>query len=164
MSSLKFRMLGALEVERDGHTIGLAGRQQLALMALLLIHANQPLSADRLVEDLWGEPTPARARKRLQLAITRLRQTIGPALELETTAGGYRLRVGASDLDAEVFSAQVRDGRRALRDGRPAQASEILRGALELWRGPPLADVAHATFAAGEIRRLEEMRLEASEL
>src|SRR4051812_16333492 len=100
MPNLKFRMLGPLEVERGGHPIVLAGRQQRGLLALLLIHANEPLSADRLVEELWGEPRPPRALKRLQLAVTRLRQALDAGAEpaLETLPGGYRLLVGPQDL------------------------------------------------------------------
>ncbi len=95
MSNLRFRMLGPVEVERDGQPIAVAGRQQRVVLALLLIHANQPVSADRLVEELWGAPTPARALKRLQLTITRLRKALGRGERaLETVAGGYRLTVG----------------------------------------------------------------------
>jgi len=94
-------------VERGGHAVALAGKQQLALLALLLFHANQPLSADRLVEELWGEPTPPRALKRLQLAITRLRQALGGP-ELDTLTNGYLLRVEPSGLDAEVFQGVLK--------------------------------------------------------
>jgi DNA-binding SARP family transcriptional activator len=166
MADLRFRVLGPLEVERDGRQVALVGRQQRALLALLLIFANEPLTADRLVEELWGDPRPARALKRLQLAVTRLRRVLGtngyPALE--TVAGGYRLTVGPSDLDAEVFNAWVREGRQALEAADPARAAEILRGALALWRGPPFADVAYEPFAATAIRRLEDLRLDALEL
>ena len=166
MSNLRFRMLGPVEVERDGQPIAVAGRQQRVVLALLLIHANQPVSADRLVEELWGAPTPVRALKRLQLTITRLRKALDSSggRALETVAGGYRLTVGPSDLDADVFRARVRDGRRALEQGEPARAAEILRAALGLWRGPPLADVAYEPFAAAVVRTLEDLRLDALEL
>jgi DNA-binding SARP family transcriptional activator len=169
VSQLQFRMLGPLEVERGGDPIALAGRQQRVLLALLLIHANEPVTADRLVEEMWGEPTPVRALKRLQLAVTRLRKTLGvgvaPApLPLETIAGGYRLTIGRSDLDVDVFRAQVQEGRLALETGEPARAAEILRAGLCLWRGPPLADVAYEPFAAPVVRELDELRLDALEL
>src|SRR4051812_50075629 len=82
MSNLRFRMLGPLEVERDGRTLALGGRQQRVVLASLLINANQPVSADRLVEQLWSDPQPTRALKRLQLVVTRLRKALvagGPA-------------------------------------------------------------------------------------
>src|SRR3954468_23609228 len=155
MPDLRFQVLGPLEVLRGEQPIALAGRQQRVLLSLLLIHANQSRSADRLVEELWGEPQSARAVKRLQVAITRLRRALGVSAEdgngrqpLETVAGGYRLTVGPSDLDAEVFRARVREGRRTLEAGDPARAAEILRETLGLWRGPPLADVTAEPFAA----------------
>ncbi len=163
MSNLQFRMMGPLEVLRDGQPVALGGRQQRMVLALLLIHANQPLSADRLVEELWGEPTPPRALKRLQLTITRLRKALGAA-GIETVAGGYRLTVRPADLDAEVFRARVQDGRRALEDGEPARAAELLRAALSVWRGPPLADLAYEPFAAAAIRNLDDVRVDALEL
>src|SRR4051812_3184904 len=167
MSNLRFRMLGPLEVERDGRTLALGGRQQRVVLASLLINANQPVSADRLVEQLWSDPKPARALKRLQLVVTRLRK----ALATDAQAGppgnraeGYPLRVRAPELDVDVFRAHVREGRAALETGNGSRAAEILRRGLGLWRGPPLADVAYEPFAMTTIRELEDLRLEASEL
>src|SRR3954453_23265229 len=148
MSDLRFRMLGPLEVERDGSPIALVGRQQRTVLGLFLVHASEPLSADRLVEELWGEPTPPRAVRRLQVAVTRLRRALGAGAELalESGAGGYRLTLGPSDLDADVFRRRVGVGRRTLGEGDAAGAAAVLRGALGLWRGPPLADVAYEPF------------------
>ena len=138
---------------------------------LLLIHANQRVSTDRLVDELWGEPPPARAVKRLRVMVTRLRQALdvdaagvrgdGP---LRTVAGGYLLAVAPGELDRDVYEARVAAGRRELESGDPAHAAAILRDALALWRGPALADVAYEPFAQPEIRRLEELRLNAAEL
>jgi DNA-binding SARP family transcriptional activator/DNA-binding beta-propeller fold protein YncE len=166
VSRVKFRILGPLEVERDGRLVALGGGQQRALLAVLLLHANEPVSADRLVEELWGEPTPPRAVKRLQVAVTRLRQaldaddlgaTAKPALR--TTTGGYLLAVGPGELDADAFQTRVQDGRQALAAGESARAAKLLGEALALWRGPALAEVAYEPFAQAEIRRLEELRL-----
>ena len=82
---------------------------------------------------------------------------------MRSTAGGYLLALGPGQLDAEVFSARIEEGREALESGDAAHAGEMLRGALSLWRGPPLAEVAYESFAQGEIRRLEELRLIAIE-
>src|SRR4051812_34006419 len=124
-----FRILGPLEVERDGREVSLGGRQQRQLLALLLIHAHQRVSTDRLVDELWGEPPPARAVKRLQVMVTRLRQALrgdasrpdgeGPLL---TVAGGYLLAVAPGELDRDVFEARVAAGRRELESGDPAHA------------------------------------------
>ncbi|HEY6886821.1 MAG TPA: BTAD domain-containing putative transcriptional regulator [Solirubrobacter sp.] len=167
MPNLRFRMLGPLEVERDGHPVAVAGRQQRVLLALLLLHANQPVTADRLIEELWSEPKPARALKRLQLAVTRLRKVLATGAQagpLETVAEGYRLTLSASELDVDVFRADVREGREALEAGNGGRAAEILRRGLGLWRGSPLADLAYEPFAASAIRELEDLRLEATEL
>src|SRR4051812_9117598 len=167
MSNLRFRMLGPLEVERDGRTLSLGGRQQRVVLASLLINANQPVSADRLVEQLWSDPKPARAVKRLQLAVTRLRKALATGAQagpLETVAEGYLLRLGGSELDVAVFRAHLREGREELETGDGGRAAEILRRGLALWRGPPLADVAYEPFAMTTIRELEDLRLEAREL
>ena len=115
-------------------------------------------------------PTPARAVKRLQVAITRLRKALnadgagaGAAPALRTATGGYRIAVAPGALDADVLQAHVRDGREALAAGEFARASGILREALALWRGPALADVAYEPFAQAAIRRLEDLRLAALE-
>jgi DNA-binding SARP family transcriptional activator len=166
---VEFRILGSLVVVRGGRALELGGEQQRVLCALFVLNANRPLSADVLADALWGEPTPARAVKRLQVAIARLRRALdrdGPGTGstlLETVPGGYRLTVAAEQIDAEVFSSRLREGRRELERGAPARAVELLSDALELWRGPPLPEVAYRPFAQAEIRRLEEMRLTALE-
>jgi len=147
---MTFRFLGPLEVDCEASPVALPGTQQRALLALLLIHANQPLSTDRVVDGLWGEPTPPRAVKRLQVMVTRLRQALdihasgadgeGP---LRTVAGGYLLAVAPGELDGDVFEARVADGRRVLEAGDPAHAAAILRdrrwpcGADRRWRRSP---------------------------
>ena len=115
-----------------------------------------------------GVPSVTGAAKRLQMGVFRLRKALAPldgqdGPRLRTVSGGYLLSVGSGELDAEVFAERVRDGRRALEDGDPTRASELLAEALGLWRGPPLAEVAFEDFAQGEIRRLEELRLIALE-
>ena len=132
------------------------------------MHANRAVSADHLIEALWGDQDPAGAVKRLQVAIARLRKALGSGRaggesSLRSAAGGYLLVVGAGELDADVFEARAQDGCRALEDSEPASAAELLRGALALWRGPPLAEVAYESFAQDEIRRLEELRFAAQE-
>ena len=167
MSDVRIRVLGSLEVEVGGRPVALGGRQQRALLALLVIHANDVVSADRLVEELWGEPTPPRAVKRLQVAITRLRRALAPGgatgSVLASDATGYVLRLQTEDLDLAVFERLLADGRRQLEDSEPRTAAATLRDALGLWRGEPFADVAFESFAQAEITRLQELRIAAIE-
>ena len=167
MSDVRIRVLGSLEVEVGGRPVALGGRQQRALLALLVIHANDVVSADRLVEELWGEPTPPRAVKRLQVAITRLRRALAPGgatgSVLASDTAGYVLRLEPGDLDLAVFERLLADGRRQLEDSEPRTAAATLRDALGLWRGEPFADVAFESFAQAEITRLQELRIAAIE-
>src|SRR4051794_5814043 len=164
----KFGILGPVELRDDERRRPIGGPTQVRLLACLLVHANRPLPADQLVEALWGEEDPRAAVKRLQVAIARLRRALefdaaDAKSPLRTTAAGYLLGVGPGQLDAAVFAAGVEEGRRALEAGEPVRAGELLCDALGLWRGPALADVAYASFAQSEIRRLEELRLAALE-
>jgi len=139
----------------------------VALLALLALRANRAVSSDVLIDALWGDER-AGARKRLQMAVVRLRQALGPLGAdgmpvVRTVGGGYLLALPEGELDAEVFRRRLEEGRAALREGEPARASELLTSALELWRGPPLAEVGYEEFAQTEIRRLEELRLLALE-
>ena len=161
---LEFGILGPLEVRADGRTVQLGGARPRAVFAVLALHANQPVSAERLALALWGEDVPPTAVKTVQVYVARLRKALGDPDVLVTTPAGYRLRVRSGELDADRFERLVADGRQALTDGRAENAATQLREALQLWRGPPLAEVASAPFAPGEIARLEEQRLAALEL
>jgi DNA-binding SARP family transcriptional activator len=161
--SMDFRILGPLEVEDDGRAVELGGARQRALLAILLLHRREVVSADRLIEDLYrGEP-PATAAKSLQAHVSRLRRALTPAKRLHTRAGGYVLEAGADEVDADRLVQLLAEGRRALSADEPVVASEALGAALRLWRGPPLIDVAYETFAQDEIARLEELRLQCFE-
>ncbi len=166
---MKFRILGPLEVSDNGHEIVLAGSKQGALLAILLLHANEVVSSDRLIEELWGERPPPSAHKSLQVHVSRLRRSLGNGDAngsggiVVTRAGGYLARVEPGELDLERFERLVEEGERALADGARERAVELLREALRLWRGPPLADFTYEPFAQTEIARLEELRLTAIE-
>jgi DNA-binding SARP family transcriptional activator len=131
---------------------------------MLLLHANEAVSAERLAIALWDEQATSGAARTVQVYVSRLRKALADDDVLTTTPVGYRLRVGEGDLDADRFRALVEDGRRALSAGDAARAAKLLREALSLWRGRPLEDVAFARFAQVEIARLEEQRLAALEL
>ena len=162
-----FRVLGPLEAWTDERQLVLGGPQQVKLLAFLLLHTNRAVSADRLIDAVWGSGRDG-ALKRLQMAVLRLRRALAPLDQrdgprLRTVSGGYLLSVDPGELDAGVFAERVRVGRRALEDGDPARASKSLAEALGLWRSAPLAEVAFEDFAQPEIRRLEELRLVALE-
>ena len=113
------------------------------------------MSADELVEALWGDDAPPTATKALQVTVSRLRRALGPAADrLETAGGGYRLRVEPGELDADRFEQDCRRGA----DLPPREAAVVLREALALWRGPALADQRYEAWAQAEIRRLEDLR------
>jgi DNA-binding SARP family transcriptional activator len=155
---VEFRILGPLEVVEDGRVLRLGSRKQRALLALLVLHAGEVVSRDRLIDDLWhGEP-PAAAETTLRSHISRLRSVLG-ASRLLSRSPGYSLVLAPDELDAARCERLLAEGRHALAHGRAAEAAEQLRSALALWRGAALADVAYEPFAQGEIGRLEELRL-----
>jgi predicted ATPase/DNA-binding SARP family transcriptional activator len=160
---MEFRILGPLELRGDGRVLGLGGEKRRALLAMLLLHPNEPVSAERLAVALWGEDAAAEAIKTVRVHVSRIRATLCDPDVLVTTPAGYRLRVRGGELDADAFEELVARGRRALADEAPAQAAELLRDALGLWRGDVLADLRYEPFAQGAIARLEELRWDAIE-
>jgi len=159
-----FRILGSLEVTDKGLEPVIASGKQRALLAILLLHANGVVSSDRLIEELWGEQPPASAAKSLQVQVSRLRKALGRGEgPIITVPNGYSIRVAPGELDLERFTRLAEAGRRALGADDPERGAELLREALALWRGPPLADFAFESFAQSEIGRLEELRLAALE-
>src|SRR5215203_1723464 len=151
---LEFRILGAFEVERDGESVAIEGHRQRALLAALLVRANEIASTDRLIDDLWGGDAPRTAATSLQNAISRVRKALCADVLL-TRPPGYVLLTNPDAVDASRFEQLLAAARSAAPDDRV----EKLNGALALWRGDPLAEFAYAPFAQVEIRRLEELRL-----
>jgi DNA-binding SARP family transcriptional activator/ABC-type branched-subunit amino acid transport system substrate-binding protein/streptogramin lyase len=163
-NGIEARILGPLEILVEGKRVEVRGGKQRELLALLLVHANDVVSSDRLIEGLWGEAPPPTALKTLQALVSRLRSDLDPASgSLETHGYGYRLAVEPARLDAEVFRAGIEEGRRALARGDAGESAERLRTALALWRGPALAEFRYQEFAQTEIARLEELRIAARE-
>jgi len=160
---MQFQILGPVEVHGDHGPVALGGAKPRALLAVLLLHANEPVSAERLALALWGEDAPGGAVKTVQVHVSRLRKALGDPDVISTKSAGYCLRVRPDDLDAEVFERLVEDGRRALADGQPEHAARVLREGLALWRGQPLGDLALEPFARSETSRLRELRLTAVE-
>jgi DNA-binding SARP family transcriptional activator len=166
---MDFRILGPLEVLDEGRALGLGGSKQRALLALLVLHANETLSVDRLIDALWGERPPATAAKTVQVHVSRLRKALAggagsdPAALVATREHGYELRLDPERLDAYRFERLLAQGRSELAASRPRRAASALEQALSLWRGPPLADLAYESFAQRETARLEDLRAAALE-
>jgi DNA-binding SARP family transcriptional activator len=166
-SDVEFRLLGPLEVVEDGREITVGAGRRRALLALLLLHRNAVVPAERLIEELWDGRPPPTASKSLQVQVSQLRKELASAGQngglLLTRAGGYVLEVEPESVDIACFERTVAEGEEALADGRPSDAAARLRQALALWRGPALVDFAYESFAQDEIARLDELRLAALE-
>ncbi len=154
-------MLGPFEVRVDGQApVALGGVRQRALLALLVLHAGEVVSTDRLIDQLWGAKPPPTALHTVQVFVSRLRRALGPASGcLITRDPGYVLDVDADAIDATRCERLYAAGRAAIATGDYARAQETLREALSLWRGVPLADFTYEAFAQAAIARLEELRL-----
>jgi DNA-binding SARP family transcriptional activator/ABC-type oligopeptide transport system substrate-binding subunit len=150
----QFRVLGQLEALADGGPVDLGGLRQRAVLAVLLAHANQPVSTERLVTEVWGADAPPTATKTAQVYISRLRRTLGDN-SLATTPGGYVLRVASGALDVD----EAKLLRERARDAGPREAGRLLRDGLGLWRGPAYADLRYEPALQGEIARLDELQL-----
>jgi predicted ATPase/DNA-binding SARP family transcriptional activator len=159
---LEVRILGPLEVLRDGVALDVGPRRHRALLALLLLSANRVVSADRLIEELWAGRPPEGAPKTLRSYVSRLRADIGDDIVRSRTPG-YLLEIDPDQLDARHFERLLDEGRQARARGDAAAAAGCLREALALWHGDALADLADEPFADVEARRLEELRLVAIE-
>src|SRR3954452_613904 len=155
---MEFRVLGPLEVVERERLLPLGGIKQRSLLAVLVLHANQVVSADQLIGELWGDTAPATAAKSVQVYVSRLRKELGPG-RLSTRPPGYVLHVGPSEFDLARFERLLAQARRA----DPGSAANRLREALSLWRGSALADLAYEACVQSEVTRLEELRLAALE-
>jgi len=145
---MQFRILGALEVDDDGRTVAVAGAKPRALLATLLLHANDVVSADRLTDALWGDEPPETAKNALQVHVSQLRKALGNNA-VERRGSGYVIEVASADLDLARFQELCAEA-----ESLPAaEGAERLRSALALWRGEPEFDRL----------RLEELRLAALE-
>ncbi|MEU1749458.1 BTAD domain-containing putative transcriptional regulator [Micromonospora arida] len=162
---MRFRILGPTQVVlADGREVPVGGPRLRALLALLLLDAGRVVSAERLIDGLYGEQPPRSAANALQSQVSRLRQALPAEHDpVEFHPAGYRLAVDPDDVDAYRFERLAEAGRRALVDGDWHRAATVLREALELWRGPALADAIGAAGAPAHAARLDELRLAAIE-
>jgi YVTN family beta-propeller protein len=162
---MNFRILGPLEVLDDERLLDVGGGKQRSVLALLLLNANEVVSSDRLIDELWPEEPPASAAKIIHAHVSRLRKALDGAGDavLQTRGHGYVLRVQPGQLDLDRFRELLKEGRAVLAVGNAEAAAATLHAALALWRGPPLAEFTYESFAQEEIARLEELRLAALE-
>src|SRR6266567_5826273 len=163
---IRFRLLGPVEVRAGEDWRGIGAPKWRSVLAALLIHPGQIVSADTLIGELWRDEPPARAANLVSIYVLRLRRLMDDpdGHLLVTRAPGYLLRVAGDDTDALAFEAMVRDGRRAFAAGDPEGAARRLTEALGLWYGRPLADVPPTPLVEAEAERLSELRLGADEL
>ena len=142
-TTMDVHLLGPVEVHANGGTIALGGPKPRALIAMLALDPGTSLSPEHLIDGLWGDDPPPTAAKLVQVYVSRLRKALAEYDEDElivTHGRGYALRLDRQQVDAARFERLLAQG--------------AARDALALWRGDPLADVAHEPFAPAEIRRL----------
>jgi DNA-binding NarL/FixJ family response regulator/DNA-binding SARP family transcriptional activator len=158
---MEFRILGPLEVLEDGSPLPLGRLKERTVLAVLLLHANEFVSRERLIDELWGVAPPATARKAVNIYISKLRKTLGSNGHdpIATADGGYRLAVDPALLDADRMRGLVAQARAAIDDGDSGAASVLLQEALEFWRGPALAGLALKSVGRNEVAQLDELRL-----
>jgi DNA-binding SARP family transcriptional activator len=159
-AAVEYRLLGPLEVVAGGRSVPLGGRVQRAVLSALLLHANEAVPLDRLVDAVWGTAPPPSAAHAVSVYVSRLRKQLGIDA-IGRTAGGYVLRVAPGRLDLERFEELVGQARRELAGGDAERACELFDAALALWRGRPFAASRLEDFAHSHVARIEELRLAA---
>ena len=164
--SLDVRILGPLEVHAGRRRLTFGGERRGALLALLLLNANRVVSTEQMIDELWGEEPPGSGAKAVQVRVSQLRKTFADAGIgglVVTRPPGYVVELIPDQLDLHRFERLVTESDGALAASDPARAAELLREALALWRGSPLAEFVSAPFARAAAARLEELRLGAVE-
>ncbi|MFI0897251.1 BTAD domain-containing putative transcriptional regulator [Streptomyces sp. NPDC020983] len=166
---MKYRVLGTLQIA-DGDTYAsLSARKIEQLLATLLVKANQVVSQDRIIEELWGNHPPRQATAGLYVYISQLRKLLAPeggsaAGPLVTCSPGYLLQVADDELDLHVFRAAAFQGRSQLRAGRYEEAAASFESALDLWRGPALSELRDGPIVAEFVTWVDELRLECAQM
>ena len=156
VTGLQVRLLGPVEVTRDGQRVRLPGAKPTTLLALLAIHVGEAVGTDRLVEGLWGYRPPRSADAVLRTYVAQLRRVLGAAA-IETRPDGYALRLDPACIDARLFEQQLAQARTG-HPRRPEVTSAQLRRALAVWRGAAFGELSSESFAIAETQRLEELR------
>lgn len=158
---MEFHILGHLDVSCGGRPVSLGGSRERTVLSMLLLEAGHVIPIDRLIDAVWGEEPPATARGQIQFCISALRRRVIAACgtdPIETRRPGYVIHLDGHSFDLHSFEERVSEGRAARAAGDPAEAARVLRSALDLWRGPALADIDSTLLRRG-VGRLDERRL-----
>jgi DNA-binding NarL/FixJ family response regulator/DNA-binding SARP family transcriptional activator len=160
---VEYRILGPLEVADEGELVPLGRLKERLVLAVLLLHANEFVSRERLIDELWGESPPPTARKAVNVYVSQLRKTLtrNGRDPIATADGGYRIEVDAERLDTTRLQQLLATARERAAAGELEAAVELLREALDLWRGPTLAGLLLESHGRDEIAQLDELRLTA---
>ena len=166
---MRYRVLGQLEVRREQSALDLGSYKQRALLALLLVHRNQVISSDRIIDEIWGDASESDRKNALHVYLSNLRKVLEPdrtsrgaGTVLLTRSPGYMLKTDRDEVDSDRFESAMAEAR-GLINSDPGSASIALGEALALWRGLPYEEFTYESFAQGEIARLNELRIEAIE-
>ena len=160
---MEYRILGPLEVVHEGEPVPLGRLKERLVLAVLLLHANEFVSRERLIDELWGESPPPTARKAVNVYISQLRKALTrKGLDpIATADGGYRFEIDAQELDAAHMQHLLATARERTAAGELEAGGELLREALALWRGPTLAGLLLESHGRDEVEQLDELRLTA---
>jgi predicted ATPase/DNA-binding SARP family transcriptional activator len=161
---IDFRLLGAVEADRDGVRLPVGGPRQQSLLSLLLLEADRPVRVDRLIDELWAGAPPDGADVTLRSYVSRLRAALGEDAAITASPAGYAIAVGVESIDARRFGRLIREADDVLARRNPIRARELLAEALGLWRGVPFGELATYGSLRVEAERLGELRLHALEL
>jgi DNA-binding NarL/FixJ family response regulator/DNA-binding SARP family transcriptional activator len=160
---MDYRILGPLEVVDGGEPVELGRLKERLVLAVLLLHANEFVARERLIDELWGDSPPPTARKAVNVYVSQLRKTLtrNGRDPIATADGGYRIGIGADELDAGHMRQLLATAHERAAAGAPEAAAELLRQALALWRGPTLAGLMLESHGRDEVAQLDELRLAA---
>jgi DNA-binding NarL/FixJ family response regulator/DNA-binding SARP family transcriptional activator len=160
---VEYRILGPLEVVDEDEPVPLGRLKERLVLAVLLLHANELVSRERLIDELWGESPPPTAKKAVNVYVSQLRKALTRNGDnpIATDDGGYRIRVGADELDVACLRQLLVSARERAAAGELEAAAELLRQALALWRGPTLAGLLLESHGRDEVAQLDELRLTA---
>ena len=160
---MEYRILGPLEVVDEGEPVALGRLKERLVLAVLLLHANEFVSRERLIDELWGESPPPTAKKAVNVYVSQLRKALtrNGHDPIATADGGYRIEVGSDELDAAHLRQLLANARERTAAGELEAAAEPLREALALWRGPTLAGLLLESHGRDEVAQLDELRLTA---
>ena len=160
---VEYRILGPLEVVDEGEPVPLGRLKERLVLAVLLLRANEFVSRERLIDELWGESPPPTARKAVNVYVSQLRKVLtrNGRDPIATADGGYRLGVGADELDVGHMRQLLATAQERVAAGELEAAAELLREALALWRGPTLAGLLLESHGRDEVAQLDELRVTA---